>query len=379
MPNKKLLYFVNVDTFFISHRLPLALEGIKKGYDVYLLTKNTGSFELLKGYGIKCIDINIRRGFSNPISELFLIVKLIFIYNSIQPNIIHQITLKPYLYGSFATKFIQKKNLVVINAITGLGYLFIGDRHKLFGRILRLALRIALKDRNRLFKYIFQNKADLKIFTDQIGIEIKQFRIIKGSGVNEKLFVRKKGYNVNGKIRFMFVARLLKDKGIDEFLSAAKSLENQLNNDCEFIVVGGIDLKNPASMTKSEIENYLVKDYISWWGHQSNIDEIYNDCDVACLPSYREGLPKSLVEAMSMQCAIITTNAPGCADCVEDGVNGVLIPIKDVEALINAIQYFVQNPSKIIEMGEESRKKMIEEMSLNQVLEETFNLYTVQS
>ena len=102
-----------------------------------MLTKNTGSFELLKSYGIKCIDINIRRGFSNPISELFLIVKLIFIYNSIQPNIIHQITLKPYLYGSFATKFIQKKNLVVINAITGLGYLFIGDRHKLFGRILR--------------------------------------------------------------------------------------------------------------------------------------------------------------------------------------------------------------------------------------------------
>ena len=153
MKKQKLLYFVNVDTFFISHRLPLALEGIKKGYEVFLLTKNTGAFDFLRSHGIICIDINMKRGFSNPIRELYLILKLIYIYNTIRPNIIHQITLKPYLYGSFATKFIFKKNLTVVNAITGLGYLFIGDRHKFFRKILRLTLRISLRDRKKIFKY----------------------------------------------------------------------------------------------------------------------------------------------------------------------------------------------------------------------------------
>jgi glycosyltransferase involved in cell wall biosynthesis len=375
MQKRTIVYFVNVDSFFLSHRLPLALEGINRGDLVYLVTKNTGHFEFLENKGIKCINLNITRGFSNPLKDLILILKLISLFRFLKPDIVHQVTLKPYLYGSIALKFIKNPELKIVNAITGLGYLFIDERHSIFKKILFFTMRISLRDKKKRIRYIFQNSYDLQFFKSKIGININKYVIIKGSGVDENIYKRNILRDPEGTLNIMFVARLLKDKGIMEFIEAAKSMEKQYKSKVQFFIVGGTDPFNPAGIKEEELRKQLIPGYLTWQGHTDDVRAIYENCDIACLPSYREGFPKSLVEAMSMQCTIITTDTPGCNDCVIENKNGFLVPVKNSDLIVDKIIFFLNNRELLNKFGTFSREKMIKEMSLSIVVNDTFEFY----
>lgn len=371
MDINKILYVVNVDWFFVSHRLPLAIEAIRRNKEVILIGKNTGCFKDLEKVGIKCFDLNIERSGINPLKEIKVINKLIKLYKEISPDLIHHITIKPSIYGSIAAR---KSNIKakVINAITGLGYNFINNRFFSFNKkVLTLLILYAFK--NKKVNFIFQNPDDL-FFYENLGLIENNFTIIKGSGVDENIF-KKRNKNNNKKIKVVLVARMLKDKGVIEFINAANLLRNKYEKKLEFILVGGIDHYNPAKISEILLNNLCDKDYIIWLGHQSNIKKIYDNADIVCLPSYREGLPKSIVEAMAMSCPIITTDAVGCRECVDDSVNGFLVPIGDSRVLSKKIELLLLNKELRFKMGQMSRKKMISEMSLKNVIKETFKFY----
>jgi len=372
LSNKKILYVVNVDWFFISHRLPLAIEAIRRGHQVYLASKDTGRFEELRKAGITCFEVDFERSGKNPVKEIGLIRQLKKVYTTVQPDIIHHITLKPSIYGTIAAKK-AAPNARIISAISGLGYAFTANRRSLSKLILLSLLRYAFRDQKSSF--IFQNPDDFALYRKLGFLTDTNHIIIKGAGVDETEFKPKGYWERAGRIRIVLLARMLKDKGVLEFIRAADLLKEKYATAFEFILAGGIDLFNPAAITKEALQSLCDGSYIIWIGHQQNVKELYGNADIVCLPSYREGLPKSLVEAMAMGCPIITTDAIGCRECVEDGWNGYLVPIGDHIILSQKIEQLALDQELRKTMGRHSREKMIREMSLSQVIKMTFDFY----
>lgn len=366
---KRIAFVVNVDWFFESHRLPLAIEALDRGWDVFLISKNTGRFEQLSGLGINCISIDFERSGKNPLRELKHILKLKEIYKTINPDIIHHITLKPSIYGTIASKRIKAK---VINAVSGLGYSFTDNRRSLSKIILIQLLKWAFKDKKSNF--IFQNPDDKLIYDELKFLNSTNYVIIKGAGVDENKY-RYVLPTEKDRIQIILAARMLKDKGVFEFIAAANLLKEKYQNKARFILVGAIDLDNPAYITADELNLLCDQRYIVWKGYESDMKKVYEEADIACLPSYREGLPKSLIEAMAIGRPIVTTDAIGCRECVDDNVNGLIVPIKDVEKLAEVIETLILDKNLRIEMGLKSRMKMEKEMSLNYVVSSTFTFY----
>ncbi|HEY9001054.1 MAG TPA: glycosyltransferase family 4 protein [Mucilaginibacter sp.] len=368
---KKLLFVVNVDWFFVSHRLPLALEALKRNYDVYLATKDTGCKKQLTEHGIKVIDIDFERSGKNPVKELSLITKLTKIYKEIKPDVIHHITLKPSIYGTIAARKAKSK-AKIINAVSGLGYTFTDNRQSLSKVFLKGLLKWAFSDQKSNF--IFQNPDDQSFYNQMGFLNGKNFVIIKGSGVDEKEFsffapVKKE------KLVVVLLARMLKDKGVLEYIEAARSLKKEFEGKVEFWLVGGIDEHNPAHITEQELKDKCDPGYVNWLGHRSDVKNIYEQSDIVCLPSYREGLPKSLIEAMAIGRPIVTTDAIGCRECVDEGINGYKVPVKDHQQLGARIKELLLDEDLRLKMGKASRDKMVNEFSLKEVVAQTFKLY----
>lgn len=368
---KKIVYVVNVDWFFISHRLPLALEASNRGYEVAIVTTNTGRFKELEELGFQLYDLKSGRSGTNPVKEFFLIVRLIKILRRINPTIIHNVTLKMSIYSSIATRFLNVTNVTIINAISGLGYNYTGDRKTRSQSILNILMKLAFNKRN--FTFILQNPDDLQHFKNlNFGSE-NQFHLIKGAGVdlNEFSFSARK----NGiKIIFILTARMLKDKGISEFITASKMVSTKYP-DTRFILAGDIDLENPASFTEDELKKELTGTTIEWLGHRNEISKLLQESDVMVFPSYREGLPKSLIEAAAVGLPIITTDTAGCRECVDDGINGFLVPVGNFDILATKMIELIESPAMRQKMGNASRLKAEKEFSLDMVIEKTFELY----
>jgi len=351
--------------------LPLALEALKRGYDVYLVTKDTGCKKSLTEQGIKVINIDFERSGRNPVKELSLITRLTKIYREVKPDIIHHITLKPSIYGTIAARKIRLKARV-INAVSGLGYTFTDNRRSLSKIFLKGLLKWAFSDQKSNF--IFQNPDDHD-FYNQLGfLNGKNFVIIKGSGVDEREFTF---FTPLKKERLVVVllARMLKDKGVIEFIEAAQTLKKEFAGKAEFWLVGGIDEHNPAHITKKELVEKCEPGYINWLGHRTDVKYIYEQSDIVCLPSYREGLPKSLIEAMAIGRPIVTTDAIGCRECVDEGINGFKVPVRDYGKLGAQLKRLLLDEDIRLKMGRASREKMVNEFSLNEVVAQTFKLY----
>ena len=367
--NKKILYVVNVDWFFISHRLPLALEAQKRGYEVAIVSKNTGRFKELEDLGFQLFDIKVNRSGTNPFKEISSIIKLIKILNSIKPTVIHNVTLKMSIYCSIATLFAHGPR--VINAISGLGYNFTFKRKSGAQKIINLLMKIAFNKRG--FSFIFQNPDDLQLFQKLKFDRGNEFYLIKGAGVDlDKFsFVLR---NRNKEISFILTARMLKDKGISEFVTASKlvSAKYPFTN---YVLVGDIDKENPASFKEDELKKELKGTNVHWLGYRNDIFKLLQESDIMVFPSYREGLPKSLIEAAAVGLPIITTDTVGCRECVEDGINGFLVPVGNTNILAEKMIEFIENPEMIQKMGKASRVKAEKEFSLGMVIEKTLELY----
>ncbi len=366
----RLLFFVTEDWYFCSHRLPLAIAAKKAGFDVAILTRTKDHADTIRTAGIRLIPSTLKRRSLSPLQELRELIRIIKIYRSEQPDIIHQVALKPVLYGSFAALFV--KNAHVINALAGLGFIYTSDTLK--SRLLRpfvtTAFRLLLNcNKNRV---ILQNPDDIKLLIENRILNQQLIRLIRGAGVNLKQFT-KKG-EPSGKISIVLVARMLWDKGVGEFASAAQQLHKQ-GVTARFILVGKCDPHNPAAIPEEQLKRWQSEGAIEWWGHQDDMAAVYAKAHIACLPSYREGLPKALIEAAACGLPIITSDAPGCREVVQAGENGLLVPPKDAEALAKAIKYLIENHELRLKMGLKSRQRAEQEFSEEQIISETLAIY----
>ncbi len=370
----KLFIVVNVDWFFLSHRLPIALEALKRGYDVTIFSINTGRKKEIESHGLKFVSLPTSRASMSVLKELRVMHILWKHYKSEKPDIIHHVALKPVVYGSIICRFLKNTN--VINAIAGMGFLFANpEKFNLRRTILSTLFKFAFN--NTKLKFLLQNEDDLNLVVNSKVVNRKQCFIIKGSGVDLNKF----SFRVKedcAKVSFVLPARLLFDKGVEEFVNAAKIISLKYPQKAEFILVGGLDMENNAGIPEERILQWQNEGYIKWTGFQDDMVKVIEDSDVIVLPSYREGLPKSLIEACAIGRPIITTNVPGCRDVVTHGINGLLVPPKNHISLAEAMEKLLLDKELRILMGKNGRKIAEKEFSIEGVVSKTFAIYEMQ-
>lgn len=367
----KILFVTNVDWFFISHRLVIAEEAYRLGYDVFLAAEDTGRSKEIIDKGIKFINLPFSRSGTNPVQEIKTLLKFYKIYNDIKPDIVHHITLKPVIYGSITARFLKIKG--VVNAVSGLGYNFTGDRMSLVSKIMLQMMRYGFNRNN--ISIIFQNKDDYN--------ELKSLKVIsnrnilfwiKGSGVDLNIF-KTNTFPGFDKIKILLPIRMLWDKGVQELYEASNLLKNKYKHQIQIILAGLADEDNKAGVSAQFLNSWDDGEFVKWIGYQKDMFNVYNDCHIVILPSYREGMPKTLIEACAMGRAIITTDAIGCRECVDEGINGLKVPVKDYKSLAIAIERLVNNPDEIIQMGKASREKAESEFDINFVIKKHLEIY----
>lgn len=347
---KKIMFVVNVDWFFCSHRLPIGLEAIKSGYQVHIACAITNRQHQLAEMGFIVHPLKITRGNLGLLSNISTFTEIYTLFLTVKPDLVHLVTIKPILFGGIAARL--AKVSAVVSAISGLGYIFINP--SFFGRVQRLVVgmfyKFALGHKNQ--KVIFQNTNDRDLLCHITQIPLQKTAIVRGSGVN----LKKYAYTPipSGKPIVLFAARLLRDKGVIEFVGAAKNLGAKGIN-AHFVIAGDLDPDNPASLTKSDLQEILSLGVVEYQGHAHEMNTLLSKSTIVVLPSYREGLPKILLEAAACGRAVVTTDVPGCRDAIEPGKTGLLVPERDIASLSNAILMLLENSISCAEMGRAGR------------------------
>lgn len=365
----KLLYVINIDWFFISHRLPIALKALESGIEVHLACGITDKKDYLESVGIKVHPLPLSRSGTGIFTELIALKELWYIVKRISPDVCHMVTIKGVIYGGFVTRLLKVGKRVA--SISGLGYVFIDEsiKSKVLRRIVKTLYRFGLSTDT---KVIFQNKSDESIFVNSKLIKQAQCIQIRGSGVDLNKFNYTPEPKEDKKI-VMFLARLLKDKGLFEFCRAAEMIK--IDNEVRFVLVGDIDLCNPNSITQDELAKFVNDGVVEHWGFSSKVDAIIPQSHIMVLPSYREGLPKSLLEAAACGRAVITTDAPGCRDAITPNVTGLLVKPKNPSELASAIITLVKNDLLRNEFGKAGRKLAEECFDVNDVIAQHLSIY----
>lgn len=368
--NKTLLIVINVDWLFLAHRLAIATEALNQGFIVTVVAKDTGRKSEIEAAGFQFINLNISRSGVNPFVEFKTWLELFKIYKRIQPAIIYQITMKPVIYGTLIAKML---NLKTVNAISGLGYNFTAERHGFVQKMMIFLMKIGF---NKAHNYlVFENEDDYKEL-DTLGIIHKKnsFKIIKGIGVNLESFSQEDVVKKE-KLIILFPARMLWDKGVRELIEAAKILQEKYVHKICFQLCGMIDEGNMECVSENYLRHIEVENYIKWYGHQKDIKSFYKNADIVVLPSYREGVPTSLIEACAIGRPIVTTNAIGCKECVDEGLNGYKVPVKSVQELAEALEKLINSPEDRLSMGKYSREKAVKEFNVDVVIEQHLEIY----
>ena len=327
-----LAFVVNTDWFFLSHRLPLAQEAVRRGWRVTLVAPDTGRLGELTAHGVETVDLPLSRSGTNPLREAPTVMFLAQLYRRLRPDLIHHVTPKPVVYGSLAARAVP--DVPVVNAVSGLGYAFIGKPwwHPLPVAVKRLyALALG---RRRSFA-VFQNDDDLNQLSGAGLVDRDQAVLIRGSGVDIERYAA--APEPDGVPIVLLPARLLIDKGVGEFVEAARVLRDR-GVQARFVMAGPLDPGNPAGVDRATVADWTADGVVEWWGPRDDMPDVYRQSTVVALPSYREGLPKSLLEAGATARALVTTDVPGCRDVVADGETGLLVPARDGVALADAVE-----------------------------------------
>ncbi|MDY3319024.1 glycosyltransferase family 4 protein [Riemerella anatipestifer] len=368
---KKLLLIANVDWFFISHRLCIAERAVIEGWEVYVACTNTGRKNEITEKGIHFIDLPMSRSGMNLLQELKTIAYIWNIVRKVKPDVVHHITLKPVIYGSWIARTVGIKG--VVNAISGLGYNFTAKRVSFVSKVM-LSLMKHSFDREKM-TIIFQNNDDERELR-QFGVLSKKNKIvkIKGAGVNldEFKYTPLPSFQVT---KILFPTRMLWDKGVKELREATELLKDRYKDKIEFILVGLADTENKAGVTKEYLEEWSDGEYVKWLGYQRDMVSMYQNSHIVVLPSYREGMPRTLIEACSVGRPIITTNAIGCRECVNEGENGLKVTVGDSLSLANAIERLVNDKKLMEKMAAKSRVKAEKEFNIEYVLDKHMEIY----
>ena len=367
---KKILFIANIDWFFISHRLPIAIEALNKGYEVHISTVFTKIPSILTKYRFYLHPIKLNRGKESFFLSILTLIKFYILINRIKPDILHLITIKPIIFGGLIARIIKIPLIVV--SIPGLGFTFLQKSFQ--GKIrfffIKILYKIILKNKN-IFT-IFQNNEDRKFIKKISNVKTSKNIIIRGSGVslNEYYYKKIKNYKIPN---ILMASRLLIDKGLLDYVEAAKILKKKMK--VNFLLAGQIDYDNPSAISSSTLNHWIKKKYIKYVGFSNNIKNYLNISCIAVLPSYREGFPKFLIEASAIGRAIVTTNVPGCRDAIINKKTGILVNPKKPKDLAKAIEYLLTNNKIMKKMGINGANYAKKNFDIKDVVSKHINIY----
>lgn len=366
----KLLFLVTEDWYFCSHRLNIARAAKAAGFEVVVATRVQNHGPAIEGEGFRLIPIRMRRRFGNPFEELLTLVELVRLYWREKPAIVHHVALKPTLFGSLAARLAGVP--AIINAVAGLGFIFTSARTqaRLLRPFIQTVLRLLLN--NRRTTTLLQNDDDRRMLETLGIVDFRHVRLIRGSGIDIDHFHPLP--EPSGEVTVALVARMLWDKGVHNLVEAVRLLRRR-GLAVRLHLVGTPDPDNPASIPEAQLRAWDAEEGIDWLGFRDDVREVWAGAHIAVLPSRREGLPKSLLEAAACARPIVATDVPGCREVVTDGVNGFLVPARDIESLADAIARLVKDGALRRRFGEESRRRAVEEFRDELVIERHLELY----
>jgi glycosyltransferase involved in cell wall biosynthesis len=367
-PERKLLFLVTEDWYFVSHRLALAVAAREAGYAVSVATRVRRHGEAIRAAGLRLIPFENSRSGLNPFGELWTLLRVIALSLRERPDVAHHVAMKPVLYGSLAARIAGTPR--VVNALAGMGWLF-SSGHGL-ARALKPLVRCALRLALRSGTVLVQNPDDAACLAG-MGVPAERIRRIAGSGVDLRRFSPQP--EPGGTPMVLLSARLLWNKGVGEFVDAARLLR-QRHIAARFVLAGEPDLANPSAVPRERINAWVSEGVVEYPGWVEDMPRLIAASAVVCLPSYYgEGIPKALTEAAACGRAIVTTDTPGCREAVHAGDNGLLVPPRDVPALADALARLLSDPALRREMGARGRARAEREFGADDVISQTLALY----
>jgi len=344
-----------------NFRMSLMRALRQEGYRVVAIAPADEYVDKVTNDGFEFYDIELSPKGTNPISDIKTVWQLFILYRKLKPCCVLQYTVKPNIYGNFAAFLADVPSF---NTVTGLGTLFLSDN--ISSKIGRLLYRLAFALSSKVF---FQNNDDLLLFVDSKIVNAKKAALVSGSGIDTEYFAYSEKNRTDEVFVFLLIARMLWDKGVGEFVEAARELrENGCN--AVFRLMGPVDVQNPSAISRAQVDEWVKSGLVEYIGARDDVRTAVAEADCVVLPSYREGLPKVLLEASCMGRPIIATDVPGCKELVVDGVNGFLCKIKNSKDLASAMKNMISlTDDKRVAMGKFGRKMVCETFSSSKVCE----------
>lgn len=351
MSQPKLVYVVTEDWYFWSHRVDVARLARQAGFEVYVATRTTAHADRIAAEGFTLLEMPFERSLRHPLRDLRAGLRLAKDLAALEPQVVHLVSLKPILLSALAVRRLPRT--AFLHAFTGLGYLFSSADRRARGlqQLVVACLRWLLRRAN--CHILVQNADDLRLLRARGLGAASRTHLIPGSGVDCAHFTPAPLPMTAAPI-CVLPARLIRDKGIDEFVAAAR-LVKATHPEIRCVLVGGNDADNPAAIPPATIASWVAEGVIEWWGHRDDMREVYAAASVVCLPSYREGLPKALLEAAACGRPLVATDVPGCRDICRDRYNGLLVPPRNAEALARALLAMLESPAQMAEFGRHGR------------------------
>lgn len=356
-------------THYLSLHYSELLSALKaQGMEVIVIAPGDRYVASLEGKGIHCVNLALSQHGMNPAREIRSIISMGRLLRREQPDVLINISIKPVIYGSLAARFLRIPT--VCSMITGLGYVFLGHgaARRLLASAAASAYRLALSSNHRVF---FQNPDDARFFVERRMVGESQAMVLAGTGIDTARFSPGPAGRRDGPVGYLMVGRLLSDKGVREYVEAARCLKKG-GMQARCALLGPFD-DNPAAIPPSEVEQWVRDGLIEYLGEKDDVAAVLQDYDVFVLPSYREGLPRAALEAMAMGKPIVTTDVPGCRETVEQGVNGYLVPAGDAGSLKSAMERFMTDRGLIQDMGRKSRAMAVDRFDVRDVNERIVN------
>ena len=368
----KIVLFANTDWYLYNFRRSLALSLHRAGHELLLLSPPGPYGEKLQALGLRWEALPMERRSLNPLRELSLLRHLVRLLRRERPALVHGFTIKCAVYGSLAARLAGVPARV--NAVAGMGYVFTSNdaKARALRPVVRGLLRLALDGEGA--RLILQNADDVALFERAGLVDPARIRLVRGSGVDCSRFVKRSGERSGGPLRVLVAARLLWDKGLEEYVTAARELLAE-GRRIEFLLAGTPDPGNPAAVPEDTVRSWVEEGVVNWLGHVDDMPTLLGAVDVVALPSYREGLPKTLIEAAACAQPLITTDVPGCREVVTDGVDGLLVPVRDAKALAQAIRRLDDDPTFARRIGEKAWAKAHTEFDERIVISRTVDVY----
>ncbi|OQW30922.1 MAG: glycosyl transferase family 1 [Nitrospira sp. SG-bin1] len=366
----RILFFITEDWYFRLHWVGLAQAARDAGFEVLLAMRVQEHGPEITRQGFKLFPITLLRRSLNPIRESRAIMELVRLYRTEKPDLVFHVAIKPILYGAIAARLAGVHS--VINVFAGLGYAFTSEELKarFFRQFLKLGLHVACKAASSIA--VFQNEEDqAQLVRDHI-VEHSQTRVIRGTGVDVNRF-RPMDENPQ-ELVVLLASRMLWDKGVGEYVEAARIVK-EMKLDARFVLAGRCDEDNPASIHSNQLYQWQDEGVIEWWGQRNDMPMVFGNAAIVVLPSYREGLPVSLLEAAACGKPIIATDVPGCREVVRHRINGLLVPPRNAVALADAIVMLLMSPQLRSELGCRGREIVVKEFSSTVVTRQTLALY----